>query len=295
MSPLGSRISAGMPASSASSIRHDREPRLAGAGHADDDAVRRQVARADDDPVGARLAGRGVEREPEVEGAAVGHSRRSLESADARRASSSGPALRPRIAERDPATGSGCGSRRARSASASSSSGSTSSSTASSPRIGASVLLVLQGLDASGKDGVIRRVFHGVNPAGCSVTSFRAPVGAELEHDYLWRIHAALPRAAAIGVFNRSHYEDVVAVRMRELAPEAVWRRRYEHLRAFERMLVDEGTTVLKVFLNVSREEQRKRFQERIDDPEKRWKFRREDLEVRRAVRRLGAGRGRRR
>jgi PPK2 family polyphosphate:nucleotide phosphotransferase len=144
-----------------------------------------------------------------------------------------------------------------------------------------SVLLVLQGLDASGKDGVVRRVFHGVNPTGVNVTSFKVPVGAELQHDYLWRIHAALPARGEIGVFNRSHYEDVVAVRMHELAPEEVWRRRYEHIRAFERMLADEGTTVLKVFLNVSREEQRKRFQERIDDPEKRWKFRRDDLKVR--------------
>ena len=144
-----------------------------------------------------------------------------------------------------------------------------------------SVLLVLQGLDASGKDGVVRRVFEGVNPMGVTVTSFRAPVGAELQHDYLWRIHAALPRRGTIGVFNRSHYEDVVAVRMYELAPEKVWRPRYEHIRAFERMLVDEGTSVLKVFLNVSREEQRARFQERLDDPEKRWKFRRDDLEVR--------------
>jgi PPK2 family polyphosphate:nucleotide phosphotransferase len=144
-----------------------------------------------------------------------------------------------------------------------------------------SVLLVLQGLDASGKDGVVRRVFEGVNPTGVSVTSFRAPVGIELQHDYLWRIHAALPRRGTVGVFNRSHYEDVVAVRMYELAPEDVWRRRYEHIRAFERMLVDEGTTVLKVFLHVSREEQRARFQERLDDPEKRWKFRRDDLKVR--------------
>ena len=144
-----------------------------------------------------------------------------------------------------------------------------------------SVLLVLQGLDASGKDGVVRRVFDGVNPTGVSVTSFRAPVGAELQHDYLWRIHAALPRRGTIGVFNRSHYEDIVAVRMLELAPPAVWRARYEHIRGFERMLVDEGTTVLKVFLNVSREEQRARFQERIDDPGKRWKFRRDDLKVR--------------
>ncbi len=144
-----------------------------------------------------------------------------------------------------------------------------------------SVLLVLQGLDASGKDGVVRRVFEGVNPTGVSVTSFKAPVGVELEHDYLWRIHAALPRRGTVGVFNRSHYEDVVAVRMYEIAPPTVWRPRYEHIRRFERMLVDEGTTVLKVFLNVSREEQRTRFQERIDDATKRWKFRRDDLKVR--------------
>ena len=144
-----------------------------------------------------------------------------------------------------------------------------------------SVLLILQGLDASGKDGVIRRVFVGVNPIGLELTSFGVPAGAEVEHDYLWRIHAALPARGKIGVFNRSHYEDVVAVRMRELAPEAVWRRRYEHIRAFERMLVDEGTAIVKVFLNVSREEQRARLQERIDDPRKRWKFRRDDLGVR--------------
>ncbi len=144
-----------------------------------------------------------------------------------------------------------------------------------------SILLVLQGLDASGKDGVVRRVFGGVNPTAVRVTSFKVPVGAEVQHDYLWRIHAALPARGEIGVFNRSHYEDVVAVRMHEIAPEEVWRRRYEHIRAFERMLVDEGTTVLKAFLNISRDEQRERFQERIDDPEKRWKFRRDDLKVR--------------
>jgi len=144
-----------------------------------------------------------------------------------------------------------------------------------------SVLLVLQGLDASGKDGVVRRAFEGVNPMGVSVTSFRAPDGAELQHDYLWRIHAALPRRGTVGIFNRSHYEDVVAVRMYGIAPEKVWRPRYEHIRGFERMLVDEGTTVIKVFLNVSREEQRARFQDRIDNPEKRWKFRRDDLLVR--------------
>ena len=144
-----------------------------------------------------------------------------------------------------------------------------------------SVLLVLQGLDASGKDGVVRRVFEGVNPTGIKVVSFKAPVGAELEHDYLWRIHAALPSRGEVGVFNRSHYEDVVAVRMLELAPKEVWKRRPGHLCAFERTLVDEGTTVVKVFLNVSKDEQTVRLQERIDHPEKRWKFRSDDLKVR--------------
>ncbi len=144
-----------------------------------------------------------------------------------------------------------------------------------------SVLLVLQGLDASGKDGVIRRVFEGVNPMGVHVVSFRAPTETERAHDYFWRVHAELPPRGDIGVFNRSHYEDVVAVRMHALAPEEVWRRRPGHIREWERMLVEEGTTVVKVFLNVSKEEQRKRFQERIDDPEKRWKFRTADLDVR--------------
>jgi PPK2 family polyphosphate:nucleotide phosphotransferase len=143
------------------------------------------------------------------------------------------------------------------------------------------VLLILQGLDASGKDGVIRSVFTGVNPQGVHVTSFRVPTETERAHDYLWRIHAALPQRGTIGIFNRSHYEDVVAVRMHSLAPEDVWRRRPAHIRELERMLVDEGTALVKVFLNVSKDEQRKRFQERIDDPAKRWKFRKDDLEVR--------------
>jgi PPK2 family polyphosphate:nucleotide phosphotransferase len=144
-----------------------------------------------------------------------------------------------------------------------------------------SVLVVLQGLDASGKDGVIRAVFTGVNPLGIRTASFGVPTETELAHDYLWRIHAALPPRGTIGVFNRSHYEDVVAVRMQALAPEEVWRRRPAHIRAWEEMLSDEGTAIVKVFLNVSREEQRLRFQERIDDPAKRWKFRSGDLEVR--------------
>lgn len=144
-----------------------------------------------------------------------------------------------------------------------------------------SVLLVLQGLDASGKDGVIRSVFDGVNPQGVRVTSFKAPVGRELQHDYLWRIHAVLPPRGTIGVFNRSHYEDVVTVRVLGLAPEEVWSRRTGHIREFERLLVDEGTSIVKVFLHVSRDEQRARLQERIDDPRKRWKFRSGDLDVR--------------
>jgi PPK2 family polyphosphate:nucleotide phosphotransferase len=143
-----------------------------------------------------------------------------------------------------------------------------------------SLLLVLQGLDAAGKDGAIRTVFDGVNPQGCKVASFKAPTSTELAHDYLWRVHAQLPARGEIGIFNRSHYEDVVAVRMHELAPEDVWRRRPGHIVEWERMLVDEGTTIVKAFLHVSRAEQRKRFQERLDDPAKRWKFRKDDLRV---------------
>jgi PPK2 family polyphosphate:nucleotide phosphotransferase len=144
-----------------------------------------------------------------------------------------------------------------------------------------SLLVVLQGLDASGKDGVIRSVFTGLNPQGCRVASFKAPTSTELAHDYLWRIHAALPARGEIGIFNRSHYEDIVAVRILKLAPADVWGRRAGQIREWERMLTDEGTTIVKVFLNVSKDEQRKRLQERIDNPEKRWKFRRDDLKVR--------------
>ncbi len=144
-----------------------------------------------------------------------------------------------------------------------------------------SVLLVLQGVDTSGKDGVIRRVLTGVNPQGCSVTSFKAPTTLELEHDYLWRVHNACPARGRLGVFNRSHYEDVLAARVRGIVDKRHWRRRYRHLRDFEQMLHDEGTTVIKVYLHISREEQRQRLQARLDDPTKRWKFRPEDLEAR--------------
>jgi PPK2 family polyphosphate:nucleotide phosphotransferase len=144
-----------------------------------------------------------------------------------------------------------------------------------------SVLLILQGLDASGKDGTVRSVLTGVNPQGCRIVSFKEPSATELAHDYLWRVHAVTPLRGEIGIFNRSHYEDVVTARVHRLVPKPVWSRRPRHIREFERMLSDEGTTVVKVFLHVSRDEQRTRLQERLDNPEKGWKFRRSDLDDR--------------
>ena len=144
-----------------------------------------------------------------------------------------------------------------------------------------SVLLVIQALDAAGKDGTIRNVLAGLNPAGVNVVSFKAPAGPEAHHDYLWRVHHACPSRGHITVFNRSHYEDVLVVRVNDLAPKAVWSKRYAHIRNFEQQLSDEGTTVVKVFLHVSKDEQARRFQARLDDPEKRWKFRLGDLDDR--------------
>jgi PPK2 family polyphosphate:nucleotide phosphotransferase len=144
------------------------------------------------------------------------------------------------------------------------------------------VLLVLQGLDASGKDGTIRRVFSGLNPQGCRVAAFAAPSTLESEHDYLWRVHAALPRRGEIGIFNRSHYEDLVTASLHGAIGAARRRRRIRHVRDFERMLADEGTVTVKVFLHVSNGEQRVRLQARLDDPTKRWKFDPSDLETRR-------------
>ena len=144
------------------------------------------------------------------------------------------------------------------------------------------VLVVFQAMDAGGKDGTIRVVFDGVNPQGVRVASFKRPSDVELAHDYLWRAHAEVPANGEITIFNRSHYEDVLVVRVHELVPEARWRRRYRHIRDFEQLLVDEGTTIIKVFLHVSLEEQAKRLQERIDDPSKRWKFAKADLNERR-------------
>jgi PPK2 family polyphosphate:nucleotide phosphotransferase len=144
-----------------------------------------------------------------------------------------------------------------------------------------SLLLVLQAMDAAGKDGTIRSIMSGVNPAGVRVASFGVPGGPETRHDYLWRVHAEVPTRGQIGIFNRSHYEDVLVVRVKGFVPKRVWARRFDHINAFERLLVDEGTTVVKVFLNVSKEEQRERLQERVDDPEKRWKYRAGDLDDR--------------
>ena len=144
-----------------------------------------------------------------------------------------------------------------------------------------SVLLVIQAMDAAGKDGTIRNVLSGLNPQGIPVTSFKAPGGPEAQHDYLWRVHHACPSKGQLAVFNRSHYEDVLVVRVKGLVDESVWRRRYDHIRHFEQMLTDEGTTVVKVFLHVSKEQQAARLQERLDDPEKRWKFRLGDLDDR--------------
>jgi PPK2 family polyphosphate:nucleotide phosphotransferase len=144
-----------------------------------------------------------------------------------------------------------------------------------------SLLIVLQAMDAGGKDGTIRHVFRGVNPQGCQVTSFKVPTKEELAHDYLWRIHKATPRRGYIGIFNRSHYEDVLAVRVHNLVPPEVWQKRYEQINHFEKLLVDSGTTILKFFLNISKEEQKERFQARLDDPSKNWKFSMGDIEKR--------------
>jgi PPK2 family polyphosphate:nucleotide phosphotransferase len=143
------------------------------------------------------------------------------------------------------------------------------------------VLLVLQGMDTSGKDGAIRTVMSGINPQSCQVTSFKVPSSEELDHDFLWRIHLATPRRGNIGVFNRSHYEDVLVVRVHNLVPEKEWKSRYQRINEFEELLVDGGVTFIKCFLHISKDEQRKRLQARIDDPLKRWKFALGDIEER--------------
>ena len=144
------------------------------------------------------------------------------------------------------------------------------------------VLIVLQGMDTAGKDGTIRHVMRGFNPQGTRVVSFRKPSEEELEHDFLWRVHVRVPAKGETVVFNRSHYEDVLIVRVHDLVPRTVWRKRYDQINAFERMLYENGTVILKFFLHISAEEQRKRLQARVEDPKKCWKFQHGDLEERR-------------
>ena len=143
------------------------------------------------------------------------------------------------------------------------------------------VLVVLQAMDSGGKDGTIRHVFRGVNPQGVRVHGFKKPTPHELEHDYLWRVHRHTPGNGEIAIFNRSHYEDVLVVRVHDLVPPEQWGRRYRHIREFEQTLADEGTTVLKFFLHIDLDEQKERFQARLDEPESRWKFRAGDLDDR--------------
>jgi PPK2 family polyphosphate:nucleotide phosphotransferase len=143
------------------------------------------------------------------------------------------------------------------------------------------VLLVLQGIDTSGKDGTVAHVMSGLNPQGCRVTSFKQPSALELSHDFLWRIHQAVPARGEIGIFNRSHYESVLVERVHKLVPKAVWARRYEQINEFEQLLAASGVTVLKFFLHISKQEQRERLRARLDDPTKLWKFNPGDLQER--------------
>jgi PPK2 family polyphosphate:nucleotide phosphotransferase len=143
------------------------------------------------------------------------------------------------------------------------------------------LLIVLQGIDGGGKDGTIRHVMSGLNPQGCRVTSFKAPTEEEKEHDFLWRVHKVVPRLGEIGIFNRSHYEDVLIARVHNLAPKDVWSRRYDEINQFEKFLTENGTIILKFFLHISKEEQKKRLEERIDDPTKEWKLSLADFQER--------------
>ncbi len=144
-----------------------------------------------------------------------------------------------------------------------------------------SLLVILQGMDTSGKDGVIRRVFEGVNPQGVRVASFKVPTPIEADHDYLWRHHRQTPARGEIVIHNRSHYENVLVVRVHSLVPKKVWKKRYFQMAEFERLLVEEGTTVLKFFLHISKDEQKERLLERLADPAKHWKFSPGDLKER--------------
>jgi len=143
------------------------------------------------------------------------------------------------------------------------------------------VLVVLQGMDTAGKDGTIKHVMTGLNPQGVIVAPFKVPTPEEAAHDFLWRVHRQTPGKGMIAIFNRSHYEQVLVVRVHGLEPEETWRRHYDQINEFERTLAENGTTILKFFLHISKEEQRERLQDRIDTPEKQWKFRKADVEER--------------
>jgi PPK2 family polyphosphate:nucleotide phosphotransferase len=143
------------------------------------------------------------------------------------------------------------------------------------------LLIVLQAMDAGGKDSTIRHVMDGFNPQGCHVYSFGVPTEQELAHDFLWRIHKHTPQRGQVSIFNRSHYEDVLAVRVKDLAPKAVWEKRYEHINAFERLLADSGVTICKFYLHISKDEQKERFEDRLHRTDKQWKFNPADLDTR--------------
>jgi len=136
-----------------------------------------------------------------------------------------------------------------------------------------SLLIVLQGRDAAGKDGTIRHVFGPMNPQGTRVTSFKVPSKEEMAHDFLWRCHMAAPKRGTVGIFNRSHYEDVLVVRVHDLVPKHIWSKRFDHINAFERLLADAGTVILKFYLHIDRDEQLERFKKRMDNPKKNWKI----------------------
>ena len=143
------------------------------------------------------------------------------------------------------------------------------------------LLVVLQGMDTSGKDGTVRHVMRGVSPQSVRAVSFKKPLPPELDHDFLWRVHPHVPGTGEIVIFNRSHYEDVLVVRVHQLVHDKVWKKRYEQINDFERILAESGTTILKFFLHISKDEQRARLQARLDDPTKRWKFQHGDIEER--------------
>lgn len=143
------------------------------------------------------------------------------------------------------------------------------------------LLVVLQAMDAGGKDSTINKVFTGVNPQGFKISSFKKPTELELDHDFLWRVHQQVPPKGYIGIFNRSHYEDVLVVRVNNLVPPDVWRGRYAHINNFEKLLADSGVVIRKFYLHISKDEQKERFQDRLDDPSKHWKFSKGDLPVR--------------